>query len=93
MMSKAQRKQIFSAFSCNKRRGPAGVVCCERRDAEHAVARVGHSWCSRVQCWFVLFLRSEIKKFLVKTAKVFWQNRKQIQEITSGVQFQRIKTF
>ena len=31
--TKARRKQIFSAVSCNKVRGPAGAVCCERRDA------------------------------------------------------------
>ena len=44
-------------------------------------------------CWFVLLLRKDIQKFLVKTAKLLWWKRKQIQEITSGVQFERIKTF
>ena len=38
---KARRKQNFSAVSCNKVRGPAGVVCCERRDADMQWLAVG----------------------------------------------------
>ena len=66
-------------FSCNKVR--SRLLRAQR--CWHAVARVGHSWCSRVRAGL----------YLVKTAKVLWQNREQIQEITSGVQFERIKSF
>ena len=35
-------------------------------------------------CWFVLLLRSDMQKFLLKPAKLLWKKRKQIEEITSS---------
>ena len=83
-MSKARRKQIFSAFFLQQgaewSAASAEMLACSGSGGTLLVLER--------PCWFVLFLRSEIKKFLVKTAEVLWQKRKQIQEITNGVQFQ-----
>ena len=82
-MSKAWRKQMISEVSCNKVRGQAGAVCCERRDG----GMQGLGWDTlgaRESMLVCSVIAQRYQKFLVKTAKLLWWKRKQIQVCSSS---------
>ena len=70
------------------RAGGSGLLRAQR--CWHAVAWVGHSWCSRVHAGLYCSCAARSKSSWLKTAKLLWWKRKQIQEIMFGVEFGKI---